>query len=257
MSTTRPVQPRLSVNHGSGGTDLLSKFTDFAFNAANTAGKMTKKGVSVAENVVTTGIDAVGLKDKVEAAENMARKIAAKGKSDANKAVNKARRLANRAFEFEDEDEAQASYDYDLLLSAAGAIEKKVSGYGQHTVTFALPVGQCMVWKARVKKIDIGFSIREMREDENGNTTPLVIEPMQRYSADALIKGELTAADRPRTINLVFDNSHSPLQSKTIAYWVLIGENVSLANDQVGAARTREMIAAEEGPPDYTTFTAY
>ena len=65
--------------------------------------------------------DAVGLKDKVEAAEKLARKAVQKVGSDTSKAVNKARRLATKAFDFDEED--LDSSDYDLLLAAAGAQE--------------------------------------------------------------------------------------------------------------------------------------
>lgn len=41
-------------------------------------------------------------------------------------------------------------------------------------------------------------------------------------------------SDRPRSIVLLFDNAYSAaLQGKTIVYWVAVGENVSLADDQV------------------------
>lgn len=257
-SSKRPVQPRLSINHGNAtASDLMSMFTDFAFSAANTAGKVTQKTFNTAEGIVSTGIDAVGLKDKVEAAESLARKLASRGARDTAKAANKARRMASRAMDFDEGEDSMASLDYDVLLSAAGSVEKKISGYGSHSVLYSLPAGSALVWKARVRKLDIGFSVREVRENESSTSVPFIIEPMQRFGAGALIKGELTAADRPRTINLIFDNSHSALQGKTVLYWVLIGEKVSLADDQASAAMKKEMTAAEEGPPDYTAFTAY
>jgi hypothetical protein len=49
---------------------------------------------------------------------------------------------------------------------------------------------------------------------------------------------------------LVFDNSYSKIQRKQVAYWVSIGENVSLEDDTLGAARSKEVMAAEEGPTD-------
>jgi hypothetical protein len=65
----------------------------------------------------------------------MARKLANKGLNDTNKAVNKARRLATKAFDFEEEDESTSlnSADYDLLLSAAGATELTIPAHGQVT----------------------------------------------------------------------------------------------------------------------------
>eukprot|EP01031_Cornospumella_fuschlensis_P039118 gene39118-47595_t len=248
-SGRKPGKPQAVPNN-----DLLSMFSDFAFNAANTAGKITSKGLGI----VNSTVDAVGLKDKVEAAENMARKLATRGKNDANRAVNRARRMATRAFDFEEEIDSLASYDYDLLLSLAGAVEKSIAGYGSVAVNFTIPIGSSMIWKARVKKFDVGFSVREIRESEANNSIPFIIEPLQRFTPDQPIQGEITAVtSRVRTIQLVFDNGHTALQRKTVVYWVSIGENVSLKDDQSSAARNKEMQAAETGPPDYSTFTHY
>ena len=89
--------------------NLIQSFSNLAINAATTAGKFTQKSVNIAggfmgEAVLTTA-DAVGLKDKVEAADKAVRNIAAKGKSDANRAVNRARRIANKALIFDEEDD--------------------------------------------------------------------------------------------------------------------------------------------------------
>lgn len=240
------------------GQDMLSYFADWAFGAAKTAGNLTQRGVNMAEGMVTTGIDAVGLKDKVENMENMARKLAAKGKSDASKAVNKARRMANRALVFDDDDDGGGvSREYDLLLSSIGAVEKKIAGYMNHTVEIALPSGNGMVWKARVKKHDINFTVKELRNSDGASSIPLVIEPSRRCGPNDLIQGMLEPISRPRTITLIFDNSHSALQRKTVVFWVQVGEKVSLEEDENSAQRTKEYLAAEEGPPDYTTFTLY
>lgn len=216
---------------------FLGKFADIALTAANKAGKIAQNGVTVAGGIV----DAVGLKD----AEKMAQRIAARGRNDAAKAVNKARRLANRAFVFEDEE--SMNYEYDLLLSNAGAVEKNIAAYGNHSPMFSVPAGSVFVYKVRVKKMDINLSVREIRD---GDSAPLILESPVRYNSESQIQGIVPSADYPRTINLYFDNSHSPLQGKTVVYWVSIGENVSLSDDQASGARTKEMIAAEEGPSD-------
>ncbi len=218
---------------------------------ATTAGKFTQKGVNFAGGVISSTVlttaDAVGLKDKVEAAEKMARKVIHKGSNDANKAVNKARRLANKAINFDEEDASLDSSDYDLLLSAAGAIEKHITAYGNHSQTFVVPAGSAFVFKARVKKLDFGFSVREIKDSEG---IPVIIEPLQTHSSEAQIQGKIPPSERVRNINLFFDNSHSPLKGKTVVFWVAIGEKVSLADDQIGAARSKEVTAAEEGPPE-------
>jgi hypothetical protein len=218
---------------------FFSTVAHFALGAVSQA----QKGVNAAGGIVVSHLDAVGLKDKVEAAEHMVKKVAQRGRNEANKAANKARRLANRAFEF-DGDESY-NVEYDLLLSMSGAIEKSIAAYGNHSPMFSLPAGSTFVYKVRVKKLDINFAIREVREGE----APFVIEPFTRYSADAVIQGTIEPVDRPRTINLFFDNSLA-FQGKTVAYWVSFGENVSLTDDQSNAARTKEFTAAEEGPSD-------
>lgn len=49
-------------------------------------------------------------------------------------------------------------------------------------------------------------------------------------------------------VSLVFEPVGAALNSRHVGYWVSIGPNVSLADDGVGASRTKEVIAAEEGP---------
>jgi hypothetical protein len=234
--------------------NILQSFSTLAFNAASTAGKYTQKGVNIAGGImgdaVLTTADAVGLKDKVEAADKAVRNIAAKGKSDANRAVNRARRIANKALVFDDEEDNTNTFEYDLLLSAAGAVERNIAFHGNHSQTYNIPSGSGMVWKARVKKSDIEFSVREMN---NIDSIPIVIEPAQKYGNDSLIQGILPACERSRNINIFFDNSHAhatQIQRKTVVYWVSIGENVSLADDGTGSARQKEVKAADEGPSD-------
>eukprot|EP01035_Chromulina_nebulosa_P021510 gene21510-27854_t len=202
----------------------------------------TKSGAKFAGQTMMASVDAVGLKDKVEAAEQAARKLAAKGRVDATKAVNKARRLATKALDFEEEEGSFDTADFDLLLSAAGAVEKNVQIHGYHSQTFVVPAGSIMVWKARVKHQDIGFSVKE--ESDIGITEH---EPLQRFKSDSQIQGQIESSNVQRNITLTFDNSHS-LQRKTIAYWIAIGENVSLSDDLIGEARSKEVAAAEEGP---------
>ena len=129
------------------------------------------------------------LKDSLLAADKVARRAVKDGGkklADANKAVNKARRLANRALDFEEnEDDALASSDYDLLLSAAGAVEKYVNINSSYTQTFVVPAGSAFVWKARVRKNDIAFAVREIRD----NDTPIDLEPLIKYRSEAPIQG--------------------------------------------------------------------
>jgi hypothetical protein len=110
-----------------------------------------------------------------------------------------------------------------------------------------------MVWKVRVKAQDIAFSVREsISSPLGGGGSFAILEGLQRGGAGAALEGTLPPSDKAgkREINLLFDNSHSHLSKKTVVFWVAIGENVSLADDQVGAARAKEVHAANEGPPE-------
>jgi hypothetical protein len=105
-----------------------------------------------------------------------------------------------------------------------------------------------MVWKARVKHHDIGFALREVVDSStpssalpaqsthsmspSPSSSPnsemgqahLVIQPLERYTAEAQIQGRIPPiADRARNVNIFFDNSMSHLQKKTVVYWVTIG----------------------------------
>jgi hypothetical protein len=197
-------------------------------------------------------------------AANEAKVGAGKRLGDITRAANKARRLANKALEFEDEDDELNSSDYDLLLAAAGATEKTIQIYQSHTQTFNVPAGSALVWKARVRRHEIGFAVREQRDKhdkhdkhdkkekdtESGHNGD--IQPMTLYRSDTQIQGKLPPSKHARSIVLVFANkpsAESPnLNPKQIAYWVAIGANVSLDDDALGAARTKEVQAAEEGP---------
>ena len=178
-------------------------------------------------------------------AANGAKSGAGKTWIDANKAMHKARRLAKKALDFEDEDGELTSSDYDLLLSAEGAIEKTIAIYKNHTHSFHVPAGSAFVWKARVKKFDIGFIVREQLTE---NETPIDIQTEKNYRSESQIQGRLPPQQYNREIVLIFDNSYSKIQRKQVAYWVSIGVNVSLEDDTLGAARSKEVMAAEEGP---------
>lgn len=240
----RPSESSVPVDVHAGGESLLSKFTGAAKHVFFQTEQIAQKTVKVAGGVVASTADAVGLKGQVLAAETIARKFATQGTNQTKRAVNKARRMANRAFDF-DEDSGN-SYDYDLLLSAAGAIEKTVAVLATHSQPFQLPAGSALIWKARVKKFDIGFSVKETVE-ESGQP-PVVLETPQKYSMEMPIQGRIAPEPYNRTITLHFDNSFSALQSKTVVYWVAIGENVSLSDDMVGVARSKEVSAADDGP---------
>jgi len=197
-----------------------------------------------------TYYSSIGFKDQVDALEKAAAKaradfskVAGKGAADANKKLNKARRLANRALDFDDDEDN--SVDYDLLLEAVGTTEKVISIRAKHSQNYHVPAGSLFVWKARVKKNDIGFSIFEVNDGEN-----IEIQENRKYSSDVTIQGQLPATSNDRVISLVFDNSYSNLAVKRVAYWIACGENVSLADDAIGAARSIEVAAAEEGPPE-------
>jgi hypothetical protein len=128
------------------------------------------------------------LKSGIEAADKAARRAVKDGGkklTDATKAMNKARRLANRALDFEEDDEV--SSDYEILMSASGATEKSINMNSTYTQIFAVPAGSSFVWKVRVKKNDIGFAVREIREIDS---SVIDIEPLIRYTSSVPIQGK-------------------------------------------------------------------
>jgi hypothetical protein len=230
--------------------DTFSSFGERLSSVASKAASAVTEGVNAAGDMVGDALSDLGLKYHVEAA-GKAVQDAAKGGgkklADANKAMAKARRLANRALDF-DEDDGFDTSDYELLLSAVGAEEKSVPIHGQITETFIVPADSAFVYKARVRKGDIGFSLREIREPN----IVIELEHMTRYRSDQLIQAEIPATEigPPRTYQLVFDNSHSHMQRKNCAMWVTIGQDVSLLDDAAGVARSKEVAMAEGGPDE-------
>ena len=103
--------------------------------------------------------------------------------ADANKAMRKAQRLANRALDFEEDDDSVSS-DYELVMAASGAIEKSIGVSSTYNATFVVPAKSSFVWKARVKRNDIGFAVREVRERDS-----IDIESLEKYRFDNPIQG--------------------------------------------------------------------
>ncbi len=153
--------------------------------------------------------------------------------------------LARQYFEEDFEDEL-ASVEYDTLLTEVGANELTIAVHAIHVQNFNVPAGSAVVWNARLKKSEITFYIRDITSKNN------VIElvPPATYKPDWAIKGKIPASDKQRTLAFYFDNSKSHNERKTVAYRVQIGPNVTLLDEAVEMAKTKERAAAEEGPED-------
>lgn len=164
---------------------------------------------------------------------------------DASRDMAKTLRLNKKTWDFEEDNDAMNSADYDLLMSAAGATEKFVNQGSSFSQTISVPAGSAFVWKARVKKGDIGFAIRETTDGPHKD-----IEVMSRYGSESQIQGQLPAGHAARNITMVFDNSHSHFEGKHIVCWAACGVNVSLTDERVGKERWLEQKAAEEGPQE-------
>lgn len=198
----------------------------------------TSKFTQIGKQWANQAADVLGLKDGVEVAHKFAER--------SGTAVNKAKRMTARALDFEDDDDSIDTLDFEILLSAAGATQKTLIPLSSHSQIYRVPAGSSMVWKARVKKFDIGFSVKENVDNENSKE----MESLQKFKSDTQIQGQLGPEDRNRSILLTFDNSYTIHQRKEIAFWISIGEKVSLSDDLFGAARSKEIIAAEEGPSE-------
>jgi len=249
MSKSSYAQLHPNSNEGPSRESALMSSLDTISTVVMAAAKFTKKGAKMAGKTTVSIADAVGMKDTFEAAGKATyqatRKLAEKGRIDAQKQLNKAKRLATKALDFEEEEDSGDTADFDLLLSAAGAVKRSIPIHGHFSQIFAVPAGQKLVWKARVKRQDIGFMVKEIKDNEG----MVDIEPLQKYSHRSQIQGQIEVSTVSRNITLTFDNSHS-LQSKNVCYWVAIGENVSLSDDALGENRTRETAAADNGPSE-------
>jgi hypothetical protein len=145
----------------------------------------------------------------------------------------------------EEEDQNNDYSDFDLLLTADGTATALIAIYSSFQQAYNIPAGSALVYKARVRKWDVGFGVRERR-----GSSDIDLEPVLRYESDQLIRGIIPAVPHDRKIILFFDNTYSQIQRKKVAFWTSIGPNVSLADETVGAARELEITAAEEGPSD-------
>lgn len=150
---------------------------------------------------------------------------------------------------FEEELEEAGTEDtreYDILLSAVGATEIQIPARSRHEVNIHVPAGSAVVWKARVRTQDIIFELSETYDEKE----PVVrVEPI-KCPCTKPIKGTLKPQKENRTLVLAFDNSHSQLQKKTVAYWILTGPDASLTEEAGDAAKVKEIAAAEDGPAE-------
>eukprot|EP01033_Poteriospumella_lacustris_P014338 gene14339-10241_t len=112
-----------------------------------------------------------------------------------------------------------------MLLSALPRGGREIGGRSRtHSPSNVPPALLCLIWKARAKKFDMGFSVKETVK-ESGQP-PAVLEVPLKCSMEMPIQGRIAPDPYHRTVTLHFDNSLSALQSKTVVFWVAIGENV-------------------------------
>ena len=134
--------------------------------------------------------------------------------------------------------------EYDILLSAVGATELQIPPRSIQIQKINVPAGSAIVWKARVRHHDIAFCVKELYEDKDARE----IKPPTKYPHDMLIRGKLAPKENNRVIELMFDNSYSQMQRKTVAYWISTGPNATLADEAGDNQKAKEIAAAEEGP---------
>lgn len=167
------------------------------------------------------------------------------GVAGTSMAVGQVKGLA-KFFEDDFEEGDDDCREYDILLSAVGASELQIPPRSIQIQKVNLPAGSAIVWKARVRHYDIAFAVKELFDDKD----PVEIKPPTKYPHDMLIKGKLGPKDKARVIELMFDNSYSQLQRKSVAYWLSIGPNASLADEAGDSHKAKEIAAAEEGPKE-------
>lgn len=227
--------------------DYVESFFFNAKEATQQASDEARKATLKSKEIFLNTAETLGIKDGLDFMNEAVRKIDSTAKKTQHKAMMKAKRLAKKSLDFDEDEGDFDSSDYDLLLSAAGAKEINIAASQFQRRKFVIPPGNTFVWKARVRQHNIGFAI-VLLKGKGPDVKEVDIKPLSRYGSVSLIQGSLPPVDKQRTIALVFDNSHSHIQGKRVGFWTTIGLNVSLSDDSIGAARSKEVSAAEQGP---------
>lgn len=102
-------------------------------------------------------------------------------------------------------------------IKIQGAEELTVPARTEHTCCYHVSKGSTLRWSFRVKDHDIGFGVRMRVQQWGGSREDDVLE-IERFDNADTITGSWVA-DEDRTMVLVFDNRHSKLRSKTVAYF--------------------------------------
>lgn len=103
-------------------------------------------------------------------------------------------------------------------IKVKGAEEIVVGARKEYTTSYHVEKGYIMRWTFRVKDHDLGFGVR-MRVMQDGGSVEQEVLPVEKFDDQETISGS-TYAEETRTLVLVFDNKHSKLRTKTVAYIV-------------------------------------
>lgn len=118
-------------------------------------------------------------------------------------------------------------------IKIRGAEEVRVGARKEYTTNYFVEQGTLVRWSFRVKDLDIGFGVR-CRVMQDGGSREDDILGVEKFDNSDTIEGSWVA-DEDRTIVFVFDNTHSLIREKTVAYIVGVEVPESPADDSASA----------------------
>lgn len=101
-------------------------------------------------------------------------------------------------------------------LKVQGADELAVPARTEHTCSFFVNKGSTLRWTFRVQDFDIGFSVRKRIQEWGGSREDNILA-LERYEHTDTISGSWVLEEDCMLV-VGFDNTHSLLRSKTVAY---------------------------------------
>lgn len=117
-----------------------------------------------------------------------------------------------------------ADIRYKKLVRFNGSIEVQVEAGAVIKVPYFVPKGRCIMWKIKVKSMQLGFGLN-VRTQEIGGAVETEVESLVNIDfKDPVLVGHRKAADIDRHLVFVFDNTVNKLLAKTCVYRIIQGD---------------------------------
>ena len=117
-----------------------------------------------------------------------------------------------------------AEIRYKKLVRFNGAIELQVDAGAVIKVPYFVPKGRCIMWKIKVKSMQLGFGLN-VRTQEIGGAVETEVESLVNIDfKDPVFIGHRKASDIDRHLVFVFDNTVNKLLAKTCVYRIIQGD---------------------------------